>query len=129
VGRNRFVKPGTTRLDISDSDWFEVKDKLSYGEEQKLAGAMTPSMTPGTKTQSAVVDLDWGQYAIERLLVWVVDWSFEDDNGKQQKVTKDTIFSLDAETVEEMDAALERHIAEMEEKKGAQIIKIVSKAK
>ena len=37
MSRNRFVKPETVRLPLSDEDWIDVKRSLTYGEAKRAA--------------------------------------------------------------------------------------------
>ena len=39
MAKFRFIKPDTTRLQLSEGDWIEVKKILTYGEQQRLSGA------------------------------------------------------------------------------------------
>ena len=48
MGRNWFVSPETVTLELADGQWIEVKERLTYGEEQRLAGgALRPKLTDG----------------------------------------------------------------------------------
>jgi len=111
MGRQRFVTPATVRLELSDGDWVEIKDALSYGEQQRLnAEMMASSVTDG---QMAMV-LRWDSYNLERLRIWLVDWSLEDATGKRVPISRDSIAALDNDTAEEIGAALEAHIKAQE---------------
>lgn len=107
--RNRFVTPETTRLDLTDGDWIEVKARLSYGEQQKLnTAALTRLSTSDGKDTG--IELDMARYGIERLLCWIVDWSFTDIRGKSVSVNASSVANLDTDTVAEIEAALGQHI-------------------
>lgn len=101
----------TVRLELSDGDWIEIKERLSYGEQQRLAGAALGKMTPGA---DAEIGLNWAMYNIERLSLWIVDWSFNLADGKDAPLNKQTIAALDPATVEEIDAAITAHIEHLE---------------
>lgn len=105
------------RLPLSDEDWIEVKNELSYGEEQRLASAglgkvAVSTLTPETET--AEVGLDLENYNIRRLSMWLVDWSFCDENDKRVDLSPDAIGALDPATVTEIDDALTAHIEAVE---------------
>jgi len=114
VSRNRFVVPETVTLELSDGDWIEVKERLTYGEQQRLAGgALRPKLTDG----EIDISLDLETHSILRLSTWIVDWSFCDAKGKQVEVSRDAITSLTPDTVDEIEDALTAHIEALTEKK------------
>lgn len=114
MSRNRFVLPETVRLELSDGDWIEVKKRLTYGEQQRLAGgALRPKLTDG----EIDISLDLETHSVLRLSTWLVDWSFCDFRGKQVPVSGDAITSLDPDTVEEIEDVLTAHIRTLEEEK------------
>lgn len=114
MSRNRFVLPETVRLELSEGDWIEVKKRLTYGEQQRLAGgALKPKLTDG----EIDISLDLETHSILRLSTWIVDWSFCDTKGKQVEVDRDAIASMDPDTAEEIEDALTAHIETLEEEK------------
>jgi hypothetical protein len=125
MSRNRFVEPETVKLDLSDGDWIEVKKELTYGEEQRLAGAAMTSMNiqsdaDKAKTQTEEgdgvrVNLQNERFAIARLYTWLVDWSFTNAKGKRVEVSREAIANLSASTAHEIDDALTAYIASREE--------------
>ena len=129
MSRNRFVEPEVVRLELTEGDWVEVKKELTYGEEQRLAGAAMTSMNiqsdsdrAKTRTEDGEgvrVNLENERYAILRLYTWLVDWSFENTAGKRVKVSREAIANLGADTAHEIDEALSAHIASREEAKNA----------
>ena len=129
MSRNRFVEPEVVRLELTEGDWVEVKKELTYGEEQRLAGAAMTSMNiqsdsdrAKTRTEDGEgvrVNLENERYAILRLYTWLVDWSFENAVGKRVKVSREAIANLGADTAHEIDEALSAHIAKREEAKNA----------
>jgi len=112
MGRSRFVTPNIARLELSDDDWIEVKERLTYGEQQRLNSA---GLRYREKTEDGVV-LDMERLSVTRLATWIVDWSFDDADGKRVGVSEDAIWALDPETAREIDAALSAHIAGQESK-------------
>lgn len=117
MARNRFVKARTVKLDLSDGDWIEIKSKLSYGEQSKLTGTMTPSLSPDTKGKATSVDIDWAEYSLQRISAYVVDWSFVDGSEQRIKPTRDNIFALDQESAAEIEAAIDAYLTNEQEKK------------
>jgi hypothetical protein len=109
--RDRFVSANTVRLELSDGDWIEVKERLTYGERSKLSAASFRSGHLGTDT----VELDFEAYAVEKLATWLVDWSFT-RAGKSVPVSKAAIRALDPETADEIETALNVHIEALEKK-------------
>ena len=106
MGRSRFVIPNTVRLELSEGDWIEVKERLTYGEQQALAGASLDKMTPG----STDIAINLQRYDIMRLDTWIVGWSFCDANGKAVKKTRNAIAALDPATAKEINDALSAHV-------------------
>lgn len=120
MSRNRFINAGATaRLPLSDGDWIEVKEKLSYGEQQRLSTASLTSIQFGgdSKPGETEVALNMDRYALMRLHVWIVDWSFRDHNDKPVPVSKSAIDNLDPLTAEEINKALDEHIERVNEGK------------
>ena len=119
--RNRFVEPETVRLELTDGDWIEVKKELTYGEEQRLAGAAmsVKSQLDGDKQVSGDIQLDMEneRFAVLRFYLWLVDWSFINKALKPVKLTKAAIANLQHETADEIDQVLTRHIARVEEER------------
>lgn len=112
MGRNRFVTPETVRLDLSDGDWIEVKRRLTNGERRRLNTAgLSKSLTIGNE-QNQEIDIDFAEFSLARAAMWIVDWSFEDD-GRRVAVTRVALESLDEETADEIDKALDAHIEAM----------------
>lgn len=118
MSRNRFVSPESVRLDISDGDWIEVKRQLTYQEEQELIGSVIASMRPG-KELKLESGPDYARAQIERLALWLLDWSFRDGSDRPVPVNRDAIGVLDPDTAREIDAALDRHLGAMAEAKKA----------
>jgi hypothetical protein len=117
MGRNRFVVAETTRLDLSDGDWIEVKNELSYGEQQRISSAALNKVSGMIEGEDQAISVDLERYNVLRLETWLVDWSFCGSNGKQVPISRDAIAALDQNTAAEVNAALEKHITETEQKK------------
>lgn len=125
MGRNRFVTSEVRRLELSDGDWIEVKRRLSYGEQQRYTTAglgkvqSTASAGDAGDGADASFEINWAAIGVERVLVWLVDWSFRDERDKAVRITRDSIRALDPETFKEIDDALTLHIAAEEAEKNA----------
>jgi len=114
MARNWFVLPETVRLELSGGEWIEVKKRLTYGEQQRLAGgALRPKLTDG----EIDISLDLETHSILRLTTWIVDWSARNPKGKEAGVSKEAIASLDPDIVEEIEKALTAHIEALAEEK------------
>jgi hypothetical protein len=108
--RSRFVVPNTVRLALSDDDWCEVKERLTFGERQALASAGL-TQTGSMVNDDATVQLNMAGYKIARLAAYLVEWSFRDEDDRTVPVTRATIETLDPATADEIDAALDAHVA------------------
>src|SRR5260221_399439 len=128
--RNRFVNTERVRLDLTDDDWIEVKRHLNYGEFLSLQTAgltgisadavfRTNGAQPGQGADAAQARVDMQRWMIEVFSIWIVDWSFQDEKGKQRPVTRDAIRNLDMDTANEISQAIEANQARMEEEKKA----------
>lgn len=117
--RYRFVDPDAVRLNLSDDDWIEVKKRLTYGEQQRLNGAAMAGKMSKDSPEEMELGMDWERFNLERLSLWLTDWSFQDQKGKPVKLSRSAISALDPDTVAEIDAALDRHIEELEAEKKA----------
>lgn len=113
MGRNRFVLPESVRLQLSDGDWVEVKKQLTVGEEKTLQAC-------GIKrTLTAPPSVDWPEYHIGRVAVWLTGWSFVGPDDKPVPLTVAAIRSLDVDTFAEITDALTKHRQEIDDAKKA----------
>jgi hypothetical protein len=112
MSRNRFVVPSTVKVDLSEGDWIELKERLTYGEQQRLASSALSRMT--NAGADAGIDLDFEKHSLMRMETWVVDWSFVGPNGKPVEITRRAISALDPDTAAEIDAAITAHIEALE---------------
>ena len=123
MSKYRFVDPNTVRLDLSDGDWIEIKEQLTYGEQQRLAGGAMTRMVGGPvaggEVADAAVEMDLEKYQLLRLRTWLVDWSFRDRQGKAVRINAASLSSLHPDAVEEINAALTAHIEALEAAKNA----------
>lgn len=110
---DRFVKPQTVRLTISDGDFIDVKLRLNTGEQQDLFARITPHLTPG-----APVQLQSRQVMTAKVLAYLVGWSLTDDGRPvpmspdlSDEVRQSTLNNLDPDTFREIRAAIDAHEA------------------
>lgn len=117
--RYRFVDPETIRIALSDDDWIEVKKSLNHGEAALLKqSAFKPMQQIGGE---ASIQIDFPTFEIERIRLWVLDWSFRDHNDKSVKIDKASIAKLDSATAEEIIAAIDAHVEAMDKEKKQKI--------
>lgn len=109
--RLRFVVPDTTRIDLSDGDWIEIKTALDYGEMQALRqAAFKPvPLNRDTDTDEMTVSLDPFILTQKRMELYLTDWSFRDEADKPVPITRTIIRTLEPATAEEINAAILRH--------------------
>lgn len=108
MARNRFVRPQTVRLELSDGDWIEVKKELNAGEHRRVFGRLVKDMRAGERAQ-----LDPEQVGLTKVVEYLVAWSLE-DNGKPVEITEGAINSLDAQTFGEIVKAIDEHEARVD---------------
>jgi hypothetical protein len=117
--RQRFVRPDTTRLALSDDDWIEIHTELAYGELQELRrAAMRPISLAGAAGNGEVkMELDPFALQQRQLELYLIDWSFRDEQDKPVPCDRQAIALLDMETADEITAAIGRHEEELKAKK------------
>jgi len=117
--RHRFASGGQVRLPLSEGDWVSVREELSHGQQRRLAtvGLTGVPAVLAETGQAPQLSVDWAAFEVERLAVWLLDWSLVDDDGEPVVVSKEAIEALEPETAAELNAALDRHIEALEAKK------------
>ena len=116
MARNRFVDPRTKRLELSDGDWIEVKGQLTFGETERIKAAAVQKkfrIDASGEVELKDVEIAIDKVKIAKLAAWLIAWSFCDSMGKPVALTIDAIDALDPATAEEVNAALDAHIAEV----------------
>ena len=117
--RSRFASGAAVKLPLSGGDWVLVHAELTYGQQRRLAAAGHPR-EPGVlaeQGQGKGLTVDLAAYDIERLVTWVMDWSFTDGDGRPVLVSREAIEGLTPETAQEIGAALDAHVEALEAKK------------
>lgn len=119
MAANWFVKPATVRLDLSNGAWIEIKERLSYSEEQRLASGGLEKINVLKMNANSSVGFDLAQYNTMRLMTWLVDWNATDEQGHPAEITADAIGALEPDMAAEIDAAISKHIEAREAAKNA----------
>ncbi len=116
---NRFASGAAVKLPLSDGDWVLVRAELSYAQQRRLAAAGLSGVPDvlAEALQGRQLSVDLAAYDLERLVMWLLDWSFVDADGEHVVVSREAIENLTPETGEEINAALSEYIAERAAKK------------
>jgi len=117
--RPRFASGAAVRLDLSDGDWVLVHAELTYGQQRRLAAAGVSGVPDAlaAQGQGKGLSIDLAAYDLERLCVWVMDWSFAGADGEAVAVSREAIEALHPDTAAEIQQALDRHVEALEGKK------------
>lgn len=107
---NAFASVETVRIDLPCGKWIEVKQELSWGEEQRLISGGIGRVS--VDDPEATIDL--AEFHIRRVLTWVAEWSVTDKDGKTVPVNRKSVETLKASLGREIHQALDRHIAAAE---------------
>lgn len=113
MARNRFVKPDTVRLSISEGDWLEVKKRLTAGEYRER---LAREYVQGDDNR---LRADLRQSGIALIVAYVVEWSLTDD-GRAVPFTEDALRAVDIDTFREILHAVEAHDAADEAARSAE---------
>ena len=119
--RDRFASGAGVRLELSDGDWVLVRQELTYGQQRRLAGAGLSGVPQALaeQGQGESLSIDLAAFDIERLVTWIMDWSFVDADGGHVVVSREAIEALHPDTAAELQQALDAHVEALEAKKGA----------
>lgn len=110
----RFVSPETVRIDLGNGDWITVKKELNVGEEKRFrSSGLRRAHDKGS------VDIDWSAMALARVEAYLVAWSACDKDGKPVAVDRSALEALSVEDFDAIDAAIQRHMAEVAAEKKA----------
>ena len=115
--RPRFADGSGVRLELSDGDWVLVRRELTYGQQRRLAASGLTGIDPAV-TEGQRLQVDLAAYDLERLVTWLLDWSFTDADGEHVVLGREAIENLHPDAARELNEALDRHI-EAQEGKGA----------
>jgi hypothetical protein len=112
--KSRFVQPEIVRLELSDGEWLEVKKRLTVGEERRIFGSMVQSVKQDGTSYMPNMDM----IGKAELLAYIVEWSFKDAQDKPVKFSSDALDALTPEAYKEIEAAVDKHKAAVEEALG-----------
>ena len=114
MARCRFVQPETVTLDLSDSDWVEVKKRLTVGEEraafQQIVGEVNSA---GWRRPNVEM------MGLAEVQAYIVDWSFRGADGKRVEPNMAAIKALDKASYNELETAIQKHIEAMDAEENA----------
>ena len=120
MGRSAFIGPDTKQVNLTgewENEWVEVKKKLTFGEEQRLASASLTSvhLAQGrTSEDDTEIGLDMERHAIMRIYLWVTEWSLQDHTGRVLPVTLQNIKNLDPDVAQNINDVLDAHAKAVE---------------
>jgi hypothetical protein len=117
--RPRFASGAAVKLPLTDGDWVLVHAELTYGQQRRLASAGLTGLPDALaqQGQGEPLGIDLAAYDIERLVTWVMDWSFRDADGDHVGVSREAIEALHPDTAAELQQALDAHVEALEAKK------------
>lgn len=109
----RFVPPETRRLSVGDEgDWILVKKRLNAGESRKLFTGVIKSLP-----MNAPPELDPEKVGLQKLLVYLIDWSGSDHapiRGRSPEEVSEALLGLAPDDFQAIVAAIDVHEMEME---------------
>lgn len=114
----KFASADTTKIDLKNGHWIEVKNELGKGEQTRYRSAGLGRMSQRAGNQNEV-DVDWAAMAMARVVTYLVDWSAVDSRGKSIAVSRSAVESLDPESFDEIDEAIKQHMEAREAEKKA----------
>lgn len=110
------VGVGVTRVELfGGAGWVEFNDELTAGEQRQIDNAAIKNLQAptGDMAEERAVGLDMRKHAIERLYVWLSDWSRIDAKGNKIPISRVTVAGLKAEVFDAIEQALDKHIRKM----------------
>lgn len=113
----RFVRPKTTKIDLSDGDWILVRNRLTAGERRESYDRMYLRNPDGSYVAGADGRLTPHPPLIEiaNVTAYLIDWSFTMDGkpvvilNQPMDVLTAAVNSLDEDDFSEMLTAVEQH--------------------
>lgn len=109
--RPRFLRPETTRIEISQGDYLIVKTRLTAGEYRQMYASMRRDDQ----------QVDRLKVIPGRVLAYLVDWSIVGLDGKKVEilnqppdVVRAALDAMDVESYKEISDAVDAHIEVME---------------
>lgn len=115
-----FAGTDVKRYDLkAKGQWVEIKEELGYGEQKKLESGGLAGMSGLTEGDSSGsrIDLDMANYEIQRLFIWITDWSATDNKDKSVEITRAAIEALSSAQADELNDIISAHIEAREDPK------------
>jgi hypothetical protein len=114
--RNRFVIPETVRIDLSGEDWIDIKKKLTVGETRRMQlGGIKMVGKAGQPEMEVSMDIE--ALSLAKVTVYLLDWSFEDAEGRRVDLSRQSIEALDEASYQEISDAIDEHTKAMDKEK------------
>lgn len=95
----RFVTPETVRLPLGGDDYIVIKRRLTHGERDDMMASLMPTLTPGEP-----MHVNAKEIRTAKVCTYLVAWS------SAEAIDRDTIRSLDADSFDEIEKAIDAHI-------------------
>jgi hypothetical protein len=122
---SRFVRPDSTRIEISGGDWLLVRSQLNAGEHNEVFARSTDSTiavdASGMKGDIKIHPVKAG---MANLVGYLIDWSLVDDDGRKVEI-RDQPFEvvaaalegLDLDSFQEIQKAITAHGKQVDERR------------
>lgn len=99
-----FIAPESTRIDLPEGQWVEVKRRLNVGEQRELFRRVYPAATAGEKLK-----LDIAEVGFAKVLAYLLAWSLTDDQQKPVPISEGALNSLGPDKFAYIREAIEAH--------------------
>ena len=110
MARVRFVTPEKVRLHLADGEtWIEVKKRLTVGESRQAVTSFVGKYNADGSRTPNLDTLGMGQ-----TLAYLLAWNLRDAEDRPVAVSLDAIKQLDPRDYAEIEAAIDKHIADVE---------------
>lgn len=109
----RFAKPDTTKLDLGDGDWIEVRNELSVAEARELQDKSfeaTQEFGDSDEKVKPKISINWSVFSLHRARAYITKWNAMDEDGKPVSVSLDSLGALDEETMQRIEQVITDHI-------------------
>lgn len=103
-----FVTPETTRLDLGDGFWVEVKQQLTVKESAQVQASLIKSVESSGRVEPNFQEL-WKA----RIAAYIVDWNLS-HNGKAVPFTSAAVDNMSKPAWDRLEAVIQQHIEAME---------------
>ncbi len=104
---SRFVdKTATDEIILKNGDRVQVRRGLTAAELGALYEAAAQMEYDTVTQQAKMTGVRWGSGRSRTLKAYIVDWNFQDDDGKPVPYKPELVDELDEATVDELNEAL-----------------------